>query len=385
MITQLPTDARLYGVAAGRDQARLLLQAAAGFIHRTPLLHGLLRVERDRIIFAAREITLQILAADAPRAWGLRPHFFVVDELAQWPTTNGAQAVWEATRTAMTKVSGVRLVVLTTVGDPTHWSYAARNHAAEDPLWRLHEVPGPPPWADHARLEEQQRSLPPATYERLFNNVWTIGQDRLTSLEDLHACVRDDDKGLPRRTRDTRCVIGVDIGVVEDRTAAAACYLHTLLDPNTGATRGATVVLNRMKVWESTHEHPVQLADVESWLARAARQVNAEVVFDPYQAIHMAQNLDSQGIDVATFAFTRAAVSQLALTLHQLIRHRALSLPNDPALLDELANVRIVEPSPGIYRLDHDAGRHDDRAIALGIAAHHLLNTEEPMNPRLVW
>jgi len=29
--------------------------------------------------------------------------------------------------------------------------------------------------------------------------------------------------------------------------------------------------------------------------------------------------------------------------------------------------------SPGVYRLDHDHGRHDDRAIALALGAEHLL------------
>ena len=46
-----------------------------------------------------------------------------------------------------------------------------------------------------------------------------------------------------------------------------------------------------------------------------------------------------------------------------------LALPGDAALLDELRNVRLRESSPGVYRLDHDRSRHDDRAIALAIAA----------------
>jgi hypothetical protein len=48
-------------------------------------------------------------------------------------------------------------------------------------------------------------------------------------------------------------------------------------------------------------------------------------------------------------------------------------LPDDPELRDELANVRLRETSPGVYRIDHDQGRHDDRAIALGLAAFYLM------------
>jgi hypothetical protein len=69
-------------------------------------------------------------------------------------------------------------------------------------------------------------------------------------------------------------------------------------------------------------------------------------------------------------------VSRLALRLHQLIADRALQLPDDAELLDELTHVRLRESSPGVYRLDHDSGRHDDRAIALGLAAAHLLDRQ---------
>jgi phage FluMu gp28-like protein len=82
----------------------------------------------------------------------------------------------------------------------------------------------------------------------------------------------------------------------------------------------------------------------------------------------------SRGVRITEFSFSSQSISRLALRLHGLIRDRALALPDDPELLDELANVRLRETSPGVYRLDHDHGRHDDRAIALALGAEHLLN-----------
>ena len=61
-----------------------------------------------------------------------------------------------------------------------------------------------------------------------------------------------------------------------------------------------------------------------------------------------------------------------------MIRDRALELPDDPELLDELANVRLRETLPGVYRLDHDQGSHDDRAISLALGAEHLLANRAP-------
>jgi hypothetical protein len=43
-------------------------------------------------------------------------------------------------------------------------------------------------------------------------------------------------------------------------------------------------------------------------------------------------------------------------------------------LIDELSHARLRESSPGVFRMDHDPSRHDDRAIALAMCAHTLLS-----------
>lgn len=69
------------------------------------------------------------------------------------------------------------------------------------------------------------------------------------------------------------------------------------------------------------------------------------------------------------WTFTPASIGRMAMNLHLLLRERRLVLPEDPDLLDELANVRLRETTPGVYRMDHDSGHHDDRAVSLGLAA----------------
>lgn len=39
--------------------------------------------------------------------------------------------------------------------------------------------------------------------------------------------------------------------------------------------------------------------------------------------------------------------------------------------------MKLVETSPGTYRLDHKRGDHDDRAIALALVAHALTDTPQ--------
>ena len=305
-----------------------------------------------------------MLPADGPSAWGLRPAFLIVDELSAWPSTRGARQVWEAVTSAAAKVTGCRMACLTTAGDPAHWSRKVLDHALADPLWRVHQVPGPAPWLDPAKVAEQRRRLPESVFQRLFENQWVSGEDRLVSAEDLAACATLDGPRDPISGK--TYVIGLDVGLKRDSTVAAICRLD-----------GGVVTLDRLGVWTGTKLHPVKLGEVEEWVAKAAKDYRASVVVDPWQAAQLTEQLRSRGVRIADL-LQRPEHRRLASSLYLLLRERTLRLPNDPELLDELANVRLCrESSPGVMRMDHDLGRHDDRAIALALAAHRLVERGE--------
>jgi phage terminase large subunit-like protein len=371
MLAQAPPGSRLYAVAADLDQGRLIVEAIDGFARRTPELRGALDVNAYRVTVTRTGTTLEVLPADGPSAWGLRPWFVTVDEFAQWPDTRGARTVWEAVTSAVAKVHGCRLVVLTTAGDPAHWSRRVLDHALTDPLWRVHEVAGPAPWLDPRKVEEQRRRLPDSVYRRLFLNEWVSGEDRLVSAEDLAACVVLD--GPQARLPGMAYVAGVDVGLKNDRTAVAVCHIAH-----------GTVTLDRLAVWSGTRLQPVRLTDVEEYLAKVARDYRAQIVVDPWQSAQLTERLRRRNVRVREFPFTAQSVGRIASTLYLLLRERNLRLPDDPELLDELANVRLRETSPGVLRMDHDSGRHDDRAIALALAAHRLVEKGETRSPATV-
>ena len=308
-----------------------------------------------------------MLAADAASAYGLLPHLVVADELAQWPATAGARGVWEAVVSAVPKVPGARLVVLTTAGDPSHWSASVLAHAKRQRRWRVSELPGPTPWIDPAALEEQRELLTESAYRRLHLNEWTAPEDRLTTVDDLAACTTLDGPLDP--VDGVRNVIGLDVGLTHDRTVVAVCHAD-------GPPEARRVVLDRMQVWAGRKGAAVPLEAVQPFLEEASKDYNAApVVFDVYQAAQMTQVLQRRGVRTVPFTFSAQSVGKLGLTLYQLLRARRLALPDDRDLLDELAHVRIRESSPGVYRLDHDRDGHDDRAVALALAAQHLLSS----------
>jgi hypothetical protein len=366
LLTQLAARSSSYAVAADRDQGRLLLDAIGGFVARTEELGRALDVRAWSVVNPRTGATLEVLAADGPSAYGLRPHLLIADELAQWPSTPNARAVWEAVVSALPKVPGARLVVLTSAGSPAHWAHTVREHAREHARWRLHEVPGPTPWIDPEALAEQRALLTESQYARLHLNQWVTADDSLVHPEDLAACVVL--PGPQDYAPGNRYVVALDVGLKKDRTVAAVCHAYA------GMAGQQRVALDRVAVWQGSRKKPVALAEVEAWVAEASRLYgDAEVVLDPWQAVGLAQRLRGEGHRVTEFSFTAQSVGRLASTLHLLLRDRALDLPDDAELLDELANVRLRETSPGVVRLEHDAGKHDDRAVSLALAAQHLL------------
>ncbi len=372
LATQAPAGSRSFAFAVDADQAGIALDAAAGFVARTEGLAAIFAVDRQRITNRRTGATLAVMAADAASAYGLLPYLTIVDEVAAWGTTAGPRRLWEAVLSGMPKVAGSRLVLITTAGDPAHWSAKVLAHAKASQRWRVHEVPGPVPWVDADALEEQRALLLPSAFARLHLNQWTAPEDRLTTTDDVAACVAHDGPLAPMARTDY--VVGLDVGVTNDSTVAIVA--HAVVEA--GRTR---VVVDRVQAWTPRPGQPVDLGAVEEWLLAAHRSYNsATIVGDPWQFLSMAQRLRSAGVRVEEFTFSAQSVGRLALTLHRLLAERLVALPDDAELLEELANVRLRETSPGNYRLDHDAGHHDDRAIALALAAYHLVEV-----PPVAW
>lgn len=377
LVGQAPVGSSSLMVAADADQAALGIAAARGFLLRNASLEGLVRVEVRRIVVPHKQATVDVLAADAPSAWGQLPWLTIADELAQWPSTPNARSVWEAVVSAVPKRPDSRLVVISTAGSPAHWSHKVLRHARESSRWRVNEVPGPTPWIAPEDLEEQRRLLPESSFRRLHLNEWAEADDALVRDADLRACVVLDGPQEPRPG--IAYQIGVDVGLRHDRTAIAVCHA----EPAEGTQR--RVVLDRLIVLRGSRGSEVQLAHVEDAIAEAsAHYGRARVRIDPWQAIGLRQRLESRGVPIEEYPFTAQSVGRLANTLHLLLRDRLVALPDEVELIDELANVRLRETAPGVLRIDHDPGRHDDRAIALALAATALVEVG-PTSPMRVY
>ena len=266
LATEAAPGARGYVVAVDADQAALLVDAAAGLVARTPAIRSSVTVGAMKLT-GRSGATVEVLAADGGSVFGLRPSLLVADELAQWGSTRNARRVWSALISSAHKVKGSRLVILTSAGEPSHWSFDVLKGARKDSKrWHVSEIPGPLPWIDPAELEAQRPLLRESEFARLHLSQWTASEDRIASPDDLRACVTLE--GPLAYQPGHAYVIGVDVGLKKDRTVAAIRHREKITAGDT--VTGHRVALDRMAVWAGSRAHPVELEAVENWLAQAA-------------------------------------------------------------------------------------------------------------------
>jgi hypothetical protein len=158
---------------------------------------------------------------------------------------------------------------------------------------------------------------------------------------------------------------------VNDKTVVAVGHAETMSDERGAPSR---VVIDSLRRWRGKRLRPVQISEVEAYLALTARRYNgAKILADPWQAAGMIQRLQAQGVRCEAFPFTTTSTGRIGQSLHLALRNRLLSLPNDDDLLSELGRVRLRETGIGQARLDHDSGDHDDQAVAIAIIVSELI------------
>ena len=102
----------LYCAAADEGQAALLFDDVKGKFERHPTLRPLVRILQREVLVTATGSRLKVLASDAPSAYGLRPDWIAVDELAEWKRRD----LWDSLWTATGKRPRCRVLVISTAG-----------------------------------------------------------------------------------------------------------------------------------------------------------------------------------------------------------------------------------------------------------------------------
>jgi Phage Terminase len=357
-----------YASAAGRDQAALLMRKVRAIAEHTPELAGAVEVQNYRLVTPRTGAVLDVISSDLASSWGRTPRWLFIDEIANHDRGETAQTFNESLLTSLPKRGDSQALAATTPSSPSHWSHDLWKTAQEDPLWRASLTAGPAPWQSEAELASERRRLPESLWRRLFLCEWAEADDALADAAAVEACVRHDGPLSPQAG--VEYIVSFDLSVSHDHTAVVVGHMAD-------ASGRREVVVDRLQAWIPQGGRQVDLVDVESWIAQAARDYHgAQVVGDPYQAANMIQRLRDGGLRVKPVVFTSVTNSRRAQMLLRLIRDQALDLPDDAALRKELLSLRLAEGvTPGTLKLttDGSSSGHYDRVTALMIAAEELL------------
>lgn len=178
-----------------------------------------------------------------------------------------------------------------------------------------------------------------------------------------------------------RHIAAIDLGIVNDRTAA--CVVHT---------EGEIVVLDRLDCWQGKPEDRVKLTEIESWVEGVIRNFNlVKLVLDPWNLEQIAQNFERY-VDVQRFSFGGGNHFALAQNLRTLILNHRLKIYPRAGLLqladgrhedlvDEMSQLVVEEKTNGTYRLNHLPNKHDDRTICLAMACLAAVKLDRYVDP----
>lgn len=353
------SDTEVIAAAVDVEQAQIILDNIKGYLKRNGDLRGAFKLTKGIYEVPSNGSRVRVISSDVASAWGIggthRRLRLVCDELANWPSQELFDAMWSATG----KVPDTQVIILSNAGyDAEHaWQYQVRADAErEGYLFSPEGVIAS--WLSQAWIDRMQRTLPPATFERLILNRWISKTGDFVTAEQLEACIDPDWHPQHQAISGTRYFAGLDLGLVKDRTALAVVHGD-----------GGRVALDHLRVWQGTRGAPVPIVEVENALLDiGVRYPQVRIFADPWQLQSTIQRLKGK-VKIEAFNFTSMSVAHLSESLFEMITSGALRLYSDPELKAEILGLRTVQTSSG-WRVDHGKGGFSDRAMALGMVLH---------------
>jgi phage terminase large subunit-like protein len=370
----------IYACAASRDQARLLLDIAKKMIRGSADLEQ--RITSRYSELRAAGGYLKVIASDAPLAHGLTPSFVIVDELH----AHRDAELYLAMATSLLKRPDAQMVTISTAGwdvDGPLGRLRARALALPEverqgPLtravgpslamleWSAPEDwdggdlspigdANPASWITLDALEQQRQAVHDLAFRRYHANQWTSAESAWLPAGAWQACI-----GEPRFTEGERIWVGVDVG--GERSATAVCWVNDALHVGCEIFQGDSAILD--------------VADLVRSLAHRYQVV--EMIFDPWRAGQLAQELEREGMTVSVFPQSDSRMCPASAVLFDAITEKRITLPPSPELAQHSAGA-IAQHSRRGWRISKPNPRvHIDGVIALCMAVDRQANQPAP-------
>lgn len=413
--------AELYSVAADRDQAAIMFDAARGMVENSPTLSKRCEIYRRSIVVPSTASSYHVLSADAPSKHGKNSHGILFDELHAQPNRD----LYDVLKTSQGSRRQPLFLMFTTAGydrksvcfeeyeyackvrdgiiqDDTY--YPLLYEAGKDDDWTSIETwkkanpnLGISPKIEFLEEECERAKESPAyqnTFRMLYTNQWTEQATRWIDLEKWDECdERFDAEDLRRRP----CYIGLDLASSVDIAAEAMLFPPTGREtlwrvlwrfwvPEENLRKRATRDRVPYDVWAKGHliePTPGNTIDFDVIRARVledcARFDVREIVFDRWGANHLITQLESEGLKCVPFGQGFASMSGPTKELEKLILARQIAHNGNEVAQWMFSNIAMrTDPAGNIKPDKARSSEKIDGIVALIMALGRGSREPEP-------
>ncbi len=318
-------------------------------------------VLKTKIVCEATASECLFLTCDSTGAHGSRPTCTVCNELSHC----GSEAFISTMMDNADKIPNNLAIIATNAGTTDSWQHNWRENYRTNPAWYFQKIEVVAPWIDPAKVADAERRNPPSRFQRLWRGVWVGPGGDAVDEKSIAAAFQNDLQPQEHAAPEYEYVGGLDLGVTRD--SSAVCILGVRRD------RGdfGRIRLAAVKIWKPTKDKKVDLTEVENTLIKLNAAFHLKsLAFDPWQALHMAQRLQSTGLSVnerflpkfhgqamqptrvrmVEVPATGSNLQKMASVLIETFNDRRLDCFDCPDLRRDLTKLRIEERSYG-FRL----------------------------------
>jgi len=206
------------------------------------------------------------------------------------------------------------------------------------------------PWQSFEWQKGEMKSLRPAEYRRLIANEFAEGTGDFVEQAAWLACFDPQHEPLPPHS-DVPVYVGMDLALSPKGDDSAVIGVYPAGD--------GKVALAFHKVWRGRERRQnLKLGDtVKPFLLQAARDYRiAGLYYDPYQAVHLVDELQRAGLRCVPVQQTHSTRAPKDTELYQMVCDQRLVLYDHPDLVDLAAGTSAKELGNGLIFLTKRTG-----------------------------
>lgn len=381
-----------YCTAEDKAQAGLIRQQMIQIVQYNQWIGDLVEIKKTEVENKETQSIMKIESSDEMSSFGWTPDFLICDEFSHWTK----EGFWSSVASSFTKraATGGILIVACNAGAGHDWKYQVKQAAMDNDLW-FHDAPhGVAPWFNEKDIKEQRDILPKSEFSRLWENVWQASIGEFVTVEEADKCIDPNLVKLDGTLNEGwNYVASIDYAEKTDRTVG--CVTHLFGEDEDSAC----IHVDLMEVLDpECFGGSIRLEWVEQWIRNVQRDFggnhgNVYFIVDKYQLLYLIQKLSGEGFAIEPFDFGSGIGNwEMSLILRQLILHQKVKWYEDCGkilkpdgtpfrpedgrddLSTELGNLTVKKMYNGKkWRIDHTDGTHDDRAVALGMCCHFIV------------